>query len=190
MPTFSHYSAKLSELRPADEPSKMATPAYVMTLEYVHFAENYISAAGVIAGTQPPHHYLPLMQLTGHAIECAMKACISATGGKLPKGAAGHNLVSLADRILELGFEATEPEKAFVVHVNHLYASDLYTGTTFKARYPSQDMERLGGSIPPHEVLRMFVSSLCQQATRRNEKQSPVVAPVAPNKSFERTREG
>src|SRR5688572_12018806 len=122
MPTFSQYNAQLSTLRQADELSKRVTPAYLKTLEYVLYAESYISAASVVAGSQ--NLLLPLMQITGHAIECAMKACISATGGEPLKGPDGHSLVSLGDRILSLGFEATEPQKALVVHVNHLYASD------------------------------------------------------------------
>jgi len=174
MSTFSGYSSKLSALGQAKERTRKATQPYLMTLAYVHYAESYISAAGVVDGN-PNESFLPLMQLTGQAIECAMKACISATGGKPPKGSEGHNLVSLGDCILGLGFEATEQQKAFVIHVNHLYASDLYTGGSYKARYPTTNIEGLGGSIPPHDVLRQLVESLCRQAKRRNEEQSPVV---------------
>jgi hypothetical protein len=173
MPTFSYYNEKLSALQPADETLKRATPTYLTTLEYVNYAESYILAAGIVA-ERSPISFLPLMQLTGHAIECAMKACISATGSKPPKGPEGHSLVGLGDCILGLGFEVTEQHKAFAVLVNHLYASDLATGSSYKARYPSPNMEGLGGSIPPHDALRQLVESLCCQAKMRNEGQSPV----------------
>jgi hypothetical protein len=171
-PSFSDYNEKLSALHPNDESSDQVTPPYLRTLEYIHYAESYILAAGNVADNFRIS-FLPLMQLTGHAIECAMKACISATGRKPPTGPEGHSLVGLGDCILSLGFEVTEQHKAFVVHINHLYASDLASGSRYKARYPSQKLERLGGSIPPHDAIRQLVKSLCRQAVTRNEGQSP-----------------
>jgi hypothetical protein len=140
-----------------------------MTLNFVYYSESYIRAAGVTAA-DPLRSLLVLMQLTGHAIECAMKACIASTGGKVPQY---HNLVNLGDQVLGLGFNVSEQHRAFVVHVNHIYAHDLYTESTYKARYPSRNTEALGGSVPPHSAFAELVTSLCLQAKERNEKQSP-----------------
>jgi hypothetical protein len=173
VPTFSEYRERMTQLHQEQSGGQNhQTPAYLLTLEYIYYAESYIAAASLVANASQVS-FLPLMQLTGHAIESAMKACISACRGKVPTGPSGHDLVDLGDSIVGMGFDVSEQHRALVVHVNHLYASDLLSGERYKARYPSKRVEDLGGSIPPHHSLRQLVESLCSQAKHRNEAEGP-----------------
>ena len=56
------------------------------------YAKEYASAAAVLESSGP-QHILARTQLTGHALELAMKACVAAAGKEPPRGQEGHDLV-------------------------------------------------------------------------------------------------
>jgi len=133
------------------------------------FAREYLSAAELLCDRDPPI-FFPRVQVSGHAIECAVKAYICASGKNVPGGTKGHNLVSLLDIAIESGLTVNERDLAMVVHINHQYFRDLKSMTVYKSRYPSGFGEIYGGTIPDADFLRVFISRVCDQAVATNER--------------------
>ena len=83
--------------------------------------------------------------MTGQAVESALKACLTSAQTEPPKH---HNLVQLYDLASKHGFTLGDPDLAAIVHLRHFYFRDVATGTRYKTRYPTEQMEQLGGAVP------------------------------------------
>ncbi len=55
---------------------KVDVPLELQAIELAHFARDYIAAASVVA-EQTPQHWLPRLQLTGHAVELSLSRLVS-----------------------------------------------------------------------------------------------------------------
>jgi hypothetical protein len=150
----------------AIEQQEIGAPLSLQVMEWVSFAGQYISAASII-DKQAPHLMLPRLQMTGQAVESALKACLVAAHADIPTGKDGHDIVKLYELASEHGFHLEEPDLAFIVHLGHFYFQDLATSTKYKARFPSK-MEQLGGAVPLNSTFVAIVQSLNKQATERN----------------------
>jgi len=130
-------------------------------------AKDYICAAAIIEnnGFQ---HYLPQIQLTGQAVELALKSCIASVGIEPPRGYRGHDLVALYRTVQAHGFEIEEREFAAIVHLNHIFFEDLSTDTRYKSRYPADNNENLGGVVPKNEVYDAIVKKLVSLSKVKN----------------------
>ena len=145
----------------AREPS-VKVPLSVQALESLTFAKDYAAAATLVA--EQSHLWLPRLQLTGQAVESALRACLAGSGAR-PAGDS-HDLVKLYSLIAARGYSLSEPEQAAIVHLSHFYHQDLGTSTRFKARYPARTAERLGGAVPNDAAYAQIVRTLCEQAQR------------------------
>ena len=151
---------KLYEL--INDPS-FPIPEEMQALHWAYIAVDFLTAASIL-DKKGPHFTNPKLQLTGHAIECSMKACIASVAVKPPNK---HDLVQLYKVIDKHGFYLDDRSQALIVHLNHHYYQDLGTGTKFKLRYPTETSERSGGSIPPHSDMVAISSTLIEQAASR-----------------------
>lgn len=148
-------------------------PRYLQVHQWVYFAKEYLAASSRLNGERL-HMIRPWMQVSGHAIECAIKAYLCAVRSKVPKE---HDIVKLVDVAVAAGLSISERNLAMIVHVNHLYSCDLRSATKYKARYPSKHMERSGGSLPDMGSIKQIVDETCQQAMDLNEaSNSPLAA--------------
>jgi hypothetical protein len=109
----------------------------------------------------------PWIQLSGHAIECAIKAYLCAAGKAVPMD---HDLVKLIDSAQSLGLSIQMRGLAMIVNVNHLYSCELRSSTRYRARYPSNRWEPFGGTVPDQEFLMRTVKDLCDQAGVVNDR--------------------
>ena len=147
--------------------SSVNVPLSVQALEWLAFAKDY-SAAATLVAEQAKLLMLPRLQLTGQAVELALKACLAASAEQPP---VAHNLVELYSLVAARGYSLSESQQAAIVHLSHFYYQDLGTNTKFKARYPAQKAENLGGAVPDDATYVQLVRSLCEQAQRIVEKQ-------------------
>jgi hypothetical protein len=138
-------------------------PLKLQARQLGYFARDYIGAASILE-RHTPQHWLPILQLTGQAIELSLKACL-ASANSVPT--LGHDLIDLYRRAASLGFELDAPKFAAIVHLQHLYFKDLATGTKYKARYPTKQDEGLGGSVPTNSTFTSVVDALLDQAKRK-----------------------
>lgn len=143
---------------------KVDVPLELQAIELAHFARDYIAAASVVA-EQTPALWLPRLQLTGHAVELSLKACLASAKSIPPSE---HDLIKLYQKVEECGFQLTSRDVAAIVHLRHFYFQDLATETKYKTRYPSKKFERLGGSVPSHSTFDTIVNSLLEQAKTRD----------------------
>ncbi len=144
------------------EPS-FSIPKELQAYELAHIAIEFLAAASILEKKR--HHLInPQLQLTGHAIECSMKACIASVSAK-PSNS--HDLVKLYKIIENNGFRLEDRLQAMIVHLNHSYYQDLRTGTKFKLRYPTETSENSGGTYPLHSDMVAIINSLIDQAARR-----------------------
>jgi hypothetical protein len=126
-------------------------------------SSSYIKAAGAV-NADSPDCFLPQLQLSGHSIELALKACImSATGSFKP----GHDLKCLCLKALKHDVVLDDKELECIAHVNHAYFRDSPTDSKYKSRYPSKPGEPRNFVVADHSTLRAIVMSLRQQATDR-----------------------
>ena len=109
-------------------------------------------------------YWLPLFQLTGQALELALKACLASVSEAPPNV---HDLVYLCQRVQAKGFELNAPMSAAIVHLNHLYFEDLATGTRYKTRYPTTTFEHVGGTVPDHATFVGILNMLRDQVAQR-----------------------
>jgi len=159
---------ELREVYAAQGPAGVDIPLSIRSQLFRTFARNYAAAAKLVSeGT--PSLWLVSLQLAGQSVELALKACISVSGTQPPKH---HQLVELYCLVANQGFEISEREQALVVHLEHFYSRDLATETRFKARYPTDRDEALGGAVPDNSDLLRIVESLCKQAENRNAKEA------------------
>jgi hypothetical protein len=144
-------------------------PRFDQVRHWLMFAREYLKAAELLCSSEVPF-FLPRIQVGGHAIECAIKSYVCASGKDVPRGTQGHNLVTLLDLAIDSGLTVDDRDLAMVVHINHQYFQDLQSKTGYKSRYPSDFWEPYGGTIPDAEFLRSLVSKVCDQATAENER--------------------
>lgn len=164
MSSIVHIQRQISALYASiAERSPLTIPLRVQAGEWLTFANSYSIAATLVAGGAE-HLWLPRLQLTGHAVELALKACLAAASTRPPNE---HDLVRLCILATDHGYVLSQAEQAAIVHLTHFYHRDLATRTKFKARYPTPNMERLGGAVPYDSTYRGLVQSLCEQAEPR-----------------------
>jgi HEPN domain-containing protein len=145
-----------------NEPS-FPIPKEMQAVHWAYIAVEFLIAAAIL-DNKGPHFTKPMLQLTGHAIECSMKACIASVAAKPPNK---HDLVQLYKVIEKHGFHLDDRSQALIVHLNHHYYQDLGTGTKFKLRYPTETSERSGGAIPLHSDMVDIANTLIEQAANR-----------------------
>ena len=139
-------------------------PLPIQTLSLVSYAQEYLKAAAYLAALDEPMA-LPRLQLTGQAVELALKGCLASAGILPPRH---HDLVSLFELVEAAGFSLNEdPLLAWLLHLNHWFSKDLATDTKYKSRYPPTTSEGVGGVVPLHANFAAIVSALCEQARLR-----------------------
>lgn len=67
-----------------NEPS-FPIPKEMQAVHWAYIAVEFLTAASIL-DKKEPHFTNPKLQLTGHAIECSMKACIASIAAKPPVG--------------------------------------------------------------------------------------------------------
>ncbi len=151
------------------ENASIEIPIIHQTLEWIGFSSDFIRAASLVNENDAKFLLtLPRLQLTGQAVENALKACIVSTGTE-PQNS--HNLVQLYETVENCGFSLDEPNQAWIVHLTHFYNQDISTSTKFKTRYPTKTSERLGGAVPEHSKFASLIQLLCEQAKHRYQQQ-------------------
>ena len=150
---------------PSDKPVEL--PLGILADALGYRAESYIEAATIV-DREGPQHWLPVVQLTGQAVELSLKACLAAGEVSPP---ISHDLLDLYKKTESLGFQLPPREYAAIAHLNHTYFKDFSTGTKYKARYPTTTTEYLGGAVPTNATYVSIVKSLLGQARQR--KQDP-----------------
>jgi hypothetical protein len=140
-------------------------PRYLQVQQWIHFSEQYLAAAEYLSTRSVPL-FGPWFQLVGHAMECSLKAYLRAVRVDFGKG---HDLVRITDLALKNGLKVHEHDVAMIVHVNHMYSSDLRSGTRFKSRYPNDRTEYTGASVPSQERLTAIVNVVTRQAAIEND---------------------
>jgi len=138
-------------------------PKEMQALHWAYIAIEFLIAASIL-DKKEPHFTNPKLQLTGHAIECSMKACIASVGVNPPNE---HDLVELYKVIDKHGFHLEERLQTMIVHLNHHYYKDLGTESKFKLRYPTENSEHSGGAIPKFSDMLDISNSLLEQAANR-----------------------
>ena len=135
-------------------------PRPLQAQEWFSFCREYIDAA-----TELDKHgfkyILPRIQLTGHAVEGALKSCLLAANRDPTHQ---HDLVFLYKECEKLCIMLDEKSLGAIVHLNHYYFCDLATETKFKARYPAKNVERLGGAILFNVTYVSIVNTLLKYA--------------------------
>ena len=106
---------------------------------------------------------MPVLQLTGHAVELSLKAFLASRGIEPPHG---HDLLALYKQVEGENCKLEKPTIAALVHLCHHYFRDLSTGTTFKMRYPTKTDERVGGAVPENAVYTSLVESILLLASQ------------------------
>lgn len=159
---------QLKENYAAKGPAGIDLPCPIKSQLFRSFACSY-SAAAKLLSEGNPGLWLVSLQLAGQSVELALKACIWVAGVQPPKH---HQLIELYCLAADYGFEISEREQALVVHLEHFYSRDLATETRFKARYPTDRDEALGGAVPESADLSRIVESLCKQAENRDAKEA------------------
>ncbi|MEN6424723.1 MAG: HEPN domain-containing protein [Phycisphaerales bacterium] len=125
-------------------------PREMQAIDWWYIAVEYLMGASIL-DKKEPHFTGPRLQLTGHAIECSMKACFASVGANPPNT---HDLVRLYTLVDKHGFHLENRLQAMLVHLNCHYYQDLGTGSKYKLRYPTETSERSGGAIPNHSDMR------------------------------------
>lgn len=144
-------------------PTQVDVPLALQARVLGYFAKDYIAAASVL-DREGSQRWLPIMQLTGHAVELSLKSCLASADVSPPHG---HDLIALYRTAETLGFELDNRDFAAVVHLHHFYFQDLSTATKFKARYPARQSEHLGGAVPSNSTFTSIVDKLLHQAEQR-----------------------
>jgi len=149
--------------RTIDKQPQMQVPLVLQVQIWISFAKEYLDAA-VIVTKEKPQYMLPILQLTGQAIESSIKACLASANTEPPNI---HDLVKLYRLSEKHGFQLDDLGIAAIVHLQHFFFQDLATGTRYKSRYPTKTNERLGGAIPSIETFISVAQSLIEQADSR-----------------------
>jgi hypothetical protein len=141
-------------------------PTYLHVCEWIGFARHYSDAASLLSANAATHADLPRILLAGHAMECALKACLLAKGADAPRS---HDLVNLADRAIDAGFRLQDPELVAIVNLNSVFERDLVSLTKFRVRYPTKNFEASVRTYAPQVLLARVVDSLLEQASSIND---------------------
>lgn len=141
-------------------------PSFLHAKEWIGFATMYAEAARALSGGAAQTFVLPALQLAGHSVECALKACIISAQGSYKNT---HDLASLTDCALDLGYVMHEPSVVQIVHLNQNYFVSMASGTKYKARYPIERFEARREPVVSTALIYNIVKDLCAQADRRNE---------------------
>ena len=157
---------KIKKLYESSKEPSFSVPIKKQATAWSYIAEEFLMAASIL-DKKGPNFIRPRLQLTGHAIECSMKACIASVGAEPPGGSEGHDLVHLYEIIDKNGFHLEDRLQAMIVHLNHHYFQDLVTESRYKIRYPAKTTERLGGVLPIHSDMKAISNTLLVQAARR-----------------------
>ena len=165
MATAASLEARLKTLYASLPGPTRQVPRYLQVLQWIHFAEQYQAAAEHLSTRTVPL-FDPWFQLVGHALECSLKAYLVAVGVTVRKE---HDLVRLTDLARGSGLNIHEHDIAMLVHMNHVYSRDLRSSSRFNSRYPTEEMEHTGGSVPSQKRLTSIVSHFCAQASSENE---------------------
>jgi hypothetical protein len=128
--------------------------------DWVYFAQRYCAAAVALEDAEDTHIH-PRIQLYGHAIECALKACLVAKRQPIPKGNKGHDLINLATLVEQHGYYVTEAQAIAIVQVSSLFYMDIGSKTLFKARYPIDKAESRESIVGDFEAIHDLIESLC-----------------------------
>jgi hypothetical protein len=144
---------------------KERVPHYMHVMEWIGYATMYKDAARELH-EPAPQFALPRLQLSGHAMECALKACIVAKG-EAP--ARTHDLVQLVDTVVSLGYVVIQRDLGSIVHLNQNYFSSMLSGTRFKARYPALHFQGRREPAVSSLLIDRIVIDLCRQAHEVNE---------------------
>ena len=164
MTDIEQIQQKIARIYQAVEVQPMVNaPPKVQVMEWTCFAKEYIAAASIVA-KEAPQHFLPVLQMTGQAIESSLKACLVAANTEPPNQ---HDLVNLYRLAAELGFQLADSDIAAIVHLQHFYFQDLATNTRYKARYPTNNNEMVGGSVPSNATFVSIIDSLIEQAEQK-----------------------
>ena len=154
---------KIQDLYDRSSTAITEVPLGLQAHHFEYLARSYVGAASVVE-RHAPHHWLPIVQLTGQAVELSLKACLASAGVTPP---ASHDLVDLYHHAATLGFHLDARMFAVIVHLQHMYFEDLGTGKKFKSRYPAKRNERLGGSLSNNSEFTSIVDALLDQAKQR-----------------------
>ncbi len=154
---------KVQRLYERTDRATVDVPLALQAKELAHFARDYIAAASILE-REVPQYWLPILQLTGHAVELSLKACLASANSVPPSG---HDLIDLYRQAEKLGFQLDAAKFAASVHLRHFYFEDLSTGTRYKARYPTRQDERLGGAVPSNSTFTATVDTLLDQAPQK-----------------------
>lgn len=155
---------RVKQLYEGSEVRSTRVPLAMQAYDWARLATSYIGAASILEQQPPPKFCLPRLQLTGHAMECSLKACLAAADKRPPKY---HDLVRLCMAAGGYGFALEDRKLAMIVHLNHFYYQDLGTGSRFKTRYPTQTFERCGGGMPSHSTFVEIVWEVIGHARQR-----------------------
>ncbi len=159
---------KIERLYEGFKEPKVNVPLAARVSQWISFAKEYIGAASIVE-KETPQYWLPVLQMTGQAVESSLKACLAAANTDPPNH---HDLIELYRRAAELGFQLDDSHLAAIVHLRHFYSQDLSTKTKFKTRYPTKQAERLGGAVPSNSTFVSIVHSLVEQAAHRSKLNS------------------
>lgn len=144
-------------------PGTIESPLYLQTYGWLAYAEEYRRAAIAVSGDM--HLVNPMLNLTGHAIECALKGFLSASGATPP---VSHDLVKLLEMCHSHGLQPlSDLQIASLIWVSHYYHQDLVSKTKYKARFPTRTDEMVGGPIPSSDVCSVIVKSVCDQTKHK-----------------------
>ena len=154
---------RIETLYKQNAPTQVDVPLALQARASGYFAKDYIAAASIL-DHDGPQHWLPLLQLTGHAVELSLKSCLASAGSAPPHG---HDLVALYRTAQKLGFELDDSDFAALVHLHHFYFQDLSTQTKFKVRYPAKQSEFLGGSVPSNSTFASIVDKPLHQSEQK-----------------------
>lgn len=160
MSVVKHMRLKIEALLRRFPSRRLDVPPTVLAKSLHRMAQDYLRAARVISNSDALL-YDPLLQLTGHAMELILKACIASVGQSPPPT---HDLVRLAEHVESLGFRFPEPTQvAMLVHLNHSYFRHSQNGGKYSARYPVY-VDNYGGTVvPEHAVFEQLFDGLSAQ---------------------------
>lgn len=139
---------------------------YGQVRHWTIYAKEYLAASVVLRALEAPLLH-PWAQVSGHAVECALKSFLCAVGTSVPQN---HDLIGLLDLARPLGLTVEDRDIFLLADINHLYFTDLVSRTRHKARYPTDRSELFGGTIPDSEFLTRVVHDFCNQASAVNER--------------------
>jgi HEPN domain-containing protein len=138
-------------------------PRTWMIGEWMFFAQQYIEAATLLDDS-PIADNVAKLQLSGHALECALKAFLLAATQSTPKT---HNLLALGKSAEEAGCHVTEMQAIAVFQLSLSYSIDIATNTRYKARYPTHEFESKVRATPFHDSVAELVANVLAQVESR-----------------------